>query len=149
MGGNDDEITDFLDRYAATLTTYDAHAAAALWATPGMIIDDNFAGVLNSRDEMIAGLEQSYPLYQKLGLDSVGYELLDRRPLSSTITQVQVRWLFNDADGNQLTDSDSHYIIRRDSDGLHAYVCIENDAAAKLQALCAEKGIDFPGATAS
>jgi hypothetical protein len=65
------QITDYLDRYAATLTEFDAEAAAELWSTPGMIADDRFSGVLESRELMIAGLKQSYPVHQKLGLGSV------------------------------------------------------------------------------
>jgi hypothetical protein len=137
------EIDDYLTRYAATLTTFDAKAAADLWATPGMIIDDRFAGVLNDRESMAQGLEQSYPLYRELGLASVGYERLGTQDLTDAITLVQVRWLFNDADGNRLTDSTAYYLVRRDEDGIHACVCVQTDDAEKLQALAAERGIDL------
>lgn len=76
MNKNDIEVIDYLTRYAATLTGFDAPATAELWATPGMIVDDRFAGVLVSREAMVQGLEQSYPMYRKVGLASVGYELL-------------------------------------------------------------------------
>lgn len=147
MSASDTEISDYLTRYAASLTNYDAQTAAALWATPGMIVDDQFAGVLESREAMVQGLEQSYPVYRKLGLASVGYELLGQEQLSAAITLVRVRWLFYDADDNQLTDSTSHYILRRDDDGLRACVCIQTDDAAKLQALAAEHGIDLSDPT--
>lgn len=70
-----DQINHYLDRYAASLSSFDAETAASLWATPGLIVDNRFSGVLESRDQMVQGLEQSYPLYQKLGLASVGYEV--------------------------------------------------------------------------
>jgi hypothetical protein len=143
MNEIDTEINDYLTRYAATLTAYDAQAAADLWSTPGMIVDDRFGGVLESREAMVQGLEQSYPLYRKLGLSSVGYEMLGTERLSDAITLVRVRWLFYDADGNQLTDSNSHYILRRDDDGFHACVCIQTDDAEKLSSLAAERGIDL------
>lgn len=140
---NNTEIDDYLTRYAATLTTFDSKAAADLWATPGMIIDDRFAGVLNDRESMAQGLEKSYPLYRELGLASVSYECLDTQNLTDAIKLVQVRWLFHDADGNQLTDSTAYYIVRRDNDGLHACVCVQTDDAEKLQTLAAERGIDL------
>ncbi|TDC51005.1 hypothetical protein E1281_21235 [Actinomadura sp. KC345] len=146
---NNSEIDDYLTRYAATLTTFDSKAAADLWATPGMIIDDRFAGVVNDRESMAQGLEQSYPLYRELGLASVSYEHLDTRHLTDAIKLVQVRWLFNDADGNQLTDSTAYYIVRRDNDGLHACVCVQTDDAEKLQTLAAERGIDLAKFTKS
>ncbi len=43
-----------------------------------MIADDRVSGVLDTREEMVAGLKQSYPLYRELGLASVGHELSTR-----------------------------------------------------------------------
>ena len=45
------------------------------------LLDDCFSGVLESRDEMVEGLKQSYPVYQRLGLGSVSYELVDANHL--------------------------------------------------------------------
>jgi len=57
---------------------------------------------------------------------------------------VRVRWLFFDAGGAQLTDTDSYYLLRdEDEAGLQACVCVETDAAQKLQALAAERGVDL------
>jgi len=144
MSDRPDLIDDYLGRDAASLTSFDAKAAANLWTTPGMIVDDRFSGVVESREAMIEGLEQSYPLYQQLGLSSVGYELLRQEELSGAITLVQVRWLFLDAEGEQLTDSVGYDILRRDDDGLSACVCIQTDDVEKLESLAAERGIEFP-----
>ncbi|MFG2142254.1 hypothetical protein [Streptomyces sp. NPDC048650] len=144
MNNIEAEIDDYLARYAGTLTSYDAHAAADLWGSPGMILNDQHgAGVLESREAMASGLEQSYPLYRKLGLASVGYERLSHEQLSSTIFLVRVRWLFYDEDGNQITDSLGSYILRRGDEGLRAFVCIPADDAEKLQALAAKQGINL------
>ena len=143
MKQTDTEIEDYLTRYAATLTAFDSKAAADLWATPGMILDDRFAGVLDGRETMAQGLEQSYPMYRKLGLASVGHECLKVDELTEQIKLVQVRWLFYDANGSQLTDSNAYYVVRRDEDGLHACVCIQTDDAEKLQGLAIERGIDL------
>ncbi|TWS18034.1 hypothetical protein FK529_17695 [Tsukamurella asaccharolytica] len=137
------EIDDYLARYAQTLTRFDATAGAALWAEPGMIVDDRFSGVLDDRASMARGLEQSYPLYRALGLASVGHELLGSTPLTEAIVLLHVRWLFLDADGALLTDSTAYYIVRRDEDGPHACVCVQVDDASKLQALAADRGIDL------
>lgn len=144
MGDAAASIDEYLARYAASLTTFDAEAAADLWAWPGMILDDRSAGVLESRDAMIRGLEQAYPLYRQLGLASVEHELLREEPLSETITLVHVRWRFLGVDGAELTDSHSYYVVRRTDAGLRACVCIETDAAEKLRALAAEHGITLP-----
>ncbi|KAA0022692.1 hypothetical protein [Antrihabitans cavernicola] len=92
---------------------------------------------------MATGLAQSYPLYQRLGLASVGHECLSHSQLAATIFLVRVRWLFYDSEGNLLTDGTDNYVLRRDEDGLHAYVCIPVDEAEKLQQLAADRGIDL------
>ncbi|MFK3676848.1 hypothetical protein ACI2IP_03920 [Microbacterium sp. NPDC090218] len=142
-----DRIDEYLARYAASLTAFDAESAADLWSTPGVIADDHVSGVLESREAMIAGLKQSYPLYRELGLASVGHELLDTTALTDRLMLVRVRWLFRDADGEQLTDTTSYYLLRDDDAGLRACVCVETDAAENLQALAAERGVDLTGWT--
>ncbi len=147
MKGLDTQIHDYLARYAEALTTFDARTAVELWAMPGLFVDDHLSGVLESRTAMIQWLEQSYPLYQQLGLASAGYELLRQEQLSDAIVFVGVRWLFHDADGSLLTDSYSHYVLRLGDEGFHACVCIETDAAEKIRALAAERGIELPQQT--
>lgn len=144
MNRTDPEIDDYLTRYAGTLAAFDAHGAAALWGTPGMILDDRFAGVLDDRDAMAQGLEQSYPLYRELGLADVGHECLQVMELTERISMVKVRWHFYDDSGEELTDSNAYYILRRDDDGLHAFACIQVDDAEKLQALAERRGVELP-----
>ncbi|PRA82294.1 hypothetical protein [Microbacterium sp. MYb66] len=143
MSIHTDRIDEYLERYAASLTEFDAESAADLWSTPGMVADDHVSGVLESRDAMIAGLKQSYPLYRELGLASVGHELLDTSALTDRLVLVRVRWLFRDAQGELLTDSTSYYLLRDEDAGLRACVCIETDAAEKLRALASERGVDL------
>lgn len=121
MTTSDDTISRYLTRYADSLTALDAETAASLWSTPGTIVNDRSSGVLESRDAMIDGLRHSYPIYQRLGLASVGFELLERRDISDRLVLVRVRWLFFDAGGVQLTDTDSYYLLRdEDEAGLQA-----------------------------
>lgn len=136
-------ITKYLSRYAATLTEFDAEAAASLWSVPGMVTNDRFSGVVTSHEEMIDGLKQSYPLYQKLGLAAVDFELLDLQSMTELLVLVKVRWLFLDGDSSLLTDSSSYYLLRQEESGLQACLCIETDSAEKLKELAARLGIDL------
>lgn len=138
-----DQVEEYLARYAASLTAFDAEAAAALWSIPGMIVDDRLSGVLDSRAAMVQGLEQSYPIYRRLGLHSVGYELVDENHLTGRLVLVRVRWTFFGAGDELLTDSNAHYLLRSDDGDLRATVCIQTDDAEKLQALAAAHGIDL------
>lgn len=139
----DPEIDDYLERYAAALTAFDAGAAAELWSEPGMIIDDTFSGVVADRAAMVLGLEGSYPLYRELGLASVGYECLKVESLSDRVRMVTVRWLFYDAEGEKLTDSNAHYLLRITDDGIKACVCVQMDDVEKIRALAEQRGVDL------
>lgn len=143
-----DRITRFLDRYASTLTDLDAEAAADLWSVPGLIADDRSSGVIESREAMVDGLRRSYPLYQRLGLGSVTYDLLEAKPLTDALVLVHVRWQFLDAQGAFLIDSTAYYLLRDEPAGLRAAVCVQVDDAEKLRALAAARGVDLspPGA---
>ena len=145
MDTTNPEIGDYLTRYAASLTNFDAKAAADLWGTPGMIIDDNFTGVIDDRQSMARGLEQSYPIYRQLGLGSVSHECLKIDDLTDVIKLVHVRWHFLDTEGEPLTDSTAYYLLRRDDAGYRAFVNVQVDDAEKLQALAAERGVDLNG----
>ncbi|GAA5088767.1 hypothetical protein [Nocardia iowensis] len=140
-----DEIESFLVEYQESLSSFDADRAVAQWGAPGMIISDGFVGTLSSTSEMAEGLKQSYPLYQSLGLASVGHTLLEQADLTARLTRIHVRWHFYDRDGAELTDSDYEYLLRREDDGrLHVYVAVAIDEMEKLAALAAAKGIELP-----
>ncbi|GAC57629.1 hypothetical protein GOHSU_22_00890 [Gordonia hirsuta DSM 44140 = NBRC 16056] len=107
-----------------------------------MIVDDRFSGVAATREEMAAGLTASFPMYRKLGLGSVGYEVEEIRWLTDRLVQVAVHWLFYDDTGAPLPDSTGHYVLRDSPEGLQACVCIQVDDAQKLTALARERGVD-------
>ncbi|WP_309102981.1 hypothetical protein [Microbacterium sp.] len=144
MSTSSERIDDYLARYAATLTDLDAEAGSALWSVPGMIADDRASLVVESREAMAEGVKQSYPLYQQLGLASVEHELLEIEELSDRLVLVRVRWLFLDDRADLLTDTFSYYLLREEEDDLRAVVCVETDAAEKLQALADERGVELP-----
>jgi len=79
-------------------------------------------------------------------LSSVSYELIETAAITDAVVSAKVRWLFYDAAGALLTDGSYFYILRRDSDGYHAYFSVSIDAAEKLQELAAAKNIDLGGA---
>lgn len=143
MSISDETINDFLTIYAAALSDFDAATSAQLWATPGMVLDDTFSGTLASHEEMEQGLRQGYPVYQRLGLDSVGHELHETKHLSEALVMVKVRWLFFGDQGELLTDAHSFYILRNEPEGLRAVVCVETDSAEKLRELAAAKGVEL------
>ncbi|KAA1424748.1 hypothetical protein FE697_002180 [Mumia zhuanghuii] len=144
------DVSQFLTAYAESLATFDAERSAALWGTPGTLVSDSFTASVGSREEMVEGLRSSYPLYRALGLAGVRYEVEDTVDLTDALVRVRVRWLFDGEGGELLADSTYEYLLRRDADGLHAYVSVDIDAQEKLADLARRKGIDLsspPGST--
>lgn len=139
-----EDVHRFLSAYAGALAAFDPDRAAALWGMPGTIASDAYVGTLDSREEMARGLRQSYPLYRQLGLASVRFEVEEEVALTERLVRVRVRWLFDDAVGELLTDSSYEYLLRRDDDGLHAYVAVGIDDQAKLVELAERKGVELP-----
>ncbi|WP_040160079.1 hypothetical protein [Nigerium massiliense] len=137
----DADLDDFLVRYETSLTSFDAQASASLWGMPGTLVNDEFVGTIDSRDLMVQGLTQSYPLYRQLELHRVTHTLLERADLTERLVRVRVRWHFHSID-EHLADSDYEYVLRRDDDGaLRAYVSVDIDATQQLIALARRKGV--------
>jgi hypothetical protein len=138
-----EELEAHLCAYENALSSFNAKRTAELWGLPGTIVSDTFVGALDSREAMAAGLEQSYPLYQQLGLHHVGHETLERVDLTDRLLRVRVRWLFYDAAGELLTDAHYEYLLRDDDDGLHAYVAVAIDEQEKLTELARRQGLNL------
>ena len=143
MGIEEERLAEFFDRYAAALRGFDADATAQLWGLPGMIVTDEFAGALESRADLAAGLATSYPLYRRLGLESAWPEIRAVSALTDRISTVRVRWRFLDADDELIVTTDYEYLVRDDADGLHAYLAVGIDEAEALQRAARTRGVDL------
>jgi hypothetical protein len=137
-------LHELLDRYGAALAAFDARASAALWGEPRAILSDGFAGSLGSDDELVAALEQSYPLYRSLGLAGVEHELLEEAPITDRITRARVRWHFLDETGERMSRSDYEYYVAEGDDGEpRVRFAVGIDDAEQLADLARRKGIDL------
>jgi hypothetical protein len=143
MGIEEERIAEFFDAYAAALREFDADATAALWGLPGMIVTDDFAGALESRADMAAGLASSYPLYRLLGLESAVPEIRAVSALTDRIATVRVRWRYLDADDEVIVTTDYEYLLRDDADGLRVYLAVGIDEAEALQRAARTRGVDL------
>jgi len=143
MGIEEERIAEFFDAYAAALREFDADATAALWGLPGMIVTDDFAGALESRADMAAGLASSYPLYRMLGLESALPEIRAVSALTDRITTVRVRWSYLDAGDEVIVTTDYEYLLRDDADGLRVYLAVGIDEAEALQRAARTRGVDL------
>jgi hypothetical protein len=140
---SNEELEAHLRAYQDALSAFDAKSSAELWGVPGTIVSDTFVGSLDTREAMAAGLQQFYPLYQRLGLHHVDHETLERVDLTERLLRIRVRWLFYDAAGQLLTDGHYEYLLRRDDEGLRTYVAVAIDEQEKLIQLAQRQGIDL------
>ena len=139
-------LRDFLARYGAALAAFDARASAALWGEPRAILSDGFAGALSSEAELVAALEQSYPLYRALGLAGVEFDVLEEVPITDRITRARVRWHFLDDTGQRMSRSDYEYHVVEGDDGeLRVRFAVGIDDAEQLADLARRKGVDLGG----
>jgi len=146
MGIEEERLAEFFDAYAAALRDFDAEATARLWGLPGMVVTDDFAGALESRADMAAGLSSSYPLYRRLGLESAVPEIRAVSALTDVISLVRVRWSYLDASDELIVTTDYEYLVRDDADGLHIYLAVGIDEAEALQRAAAARGVELgPG----
>jgi hypothetical protein len=143
MGIASERLAEFFDAYAAALGEFDADATARLWGLPGMIMTDEFAGALESRADMAAGLASSYPVYRRLGLASAMPELLAVGALTDTISTVRVRWSYLDANDEVIVTTDFEYLVRDDADGLHVYLAVGIDEAEAMHRAARARGVDL------
>lgn len=143
IGIESERLAEFFDDYAAALREFDADATARLWGLPGMIITDDFAGALESRADMAAGLATSYPLYRRLGLESAVPELRAVSALTDRISTVRVRWSYLDANDEVIVTTDYEYLVRDDAEGLHVYLAVGIDEAEALQRAARMRGVDL------
>ena len=143
MGIEEEQLAEFFDAYAAALRDFDAEATARLWGLPGMVVTDDFAGALESRADMAAGLSSSYPLYRRLGLESAVPEIRAVSALTDVISTVRVRWSYLDASDELIVTTDYEYLVRDDADGLHIYLAVGIDEAEALQRAAVARGIQL------
>jgi hypothetical protein len=143
MGIEEERLAEFFDAYAAALRDFDAEATARLWGLPGMAVTDDFAGALESRADMAAGLSSSYPLYRRLGLESAVPEIRAVSALTDVISTVRVRWSYLDASDELIATTDYEYLVRDDADGLHIYLAVGIDEAEALQRAARARGIQL------
>lgn len=138
-----ERVEAMLTAYQSALSNYDAKGSAALWGTPGMMLNDEMAGVLDDRKKMADGLASSYPFYKALGLDRVEHTLNEVEQLSERVVRVFLTWHFFAGD-TKLVDGDYHYVMRDDEEGLRMYVAISVDEVPRLRQLADERGVPFP-----
>jgi hypothetical protein len=112
-----DRIHAFLERYGAAIGSGDLDGAAACWAVPALVLADEGAIPVESRDEIEAFFGQAVAAYRSKGLVETRPEIERIEALSDRLISVDVRWPAFDASGAERASERSRYILRLDDAG--------------------------------
>ena len=107
-----DRIQAFLERYGAAIGSGDLDTAATCWAVPALILADEGAIPVESRDEIEAFFGQAVAAYRSEGLVETRPEIERIETLSDRLVSVDVRWPAFDAAGAERASERSRYVLR-------------------------------------
>lgn len=114
---HEEEVREYLDRYARAVTTGEPSAVASLWSVPAFVIDDRGARGLSTLADVetfFAGSREHY----------AGRGIVDTRPdiqkiewLGDRIVLTDVRWPLFDRDHRERGAERSAYTLERNAAG--------------------------------
>jgi ketosteroid isomerase-like protein len=110
-------VQDFLDRFAGALTAGDAATVASLWETPALVLGDEMAQVVGSRQEVERFFAGAKDEYNKRGISGTRADIQGLDWATDRIAIVTVRWPYLDSSGRERGEESSTYILRRDDQG--------------------------------
>jgi hypothetical protein len=110
-------VRALLARLARALTSGDGKGAAAMWATPALVLGDDMALTVSSSvdlQEVFGGAKAQYNAH---GITDTRPDILRLDWVTSRLAIVEVRWPYLTADGDEVGEETSTYVIRREPDG--------------------------------
>jgi hypothetical protein len=119
----EDGVQEVLDALGRALTAGDGEAVADLWNLPAYVLGDTMARTVEMREELVEFFGSAKEQYAELGVRDTRAEVTRVEWLTERIAQVEVRWPYLDADGQERGDERSIYTLRRDDAGNLA-ICV-------------------------
>jgi hypothetical protein len=115
--GQQERTRKTLERLGHGLSTGDLREVSGCWDVPSLVLSDQGAVPVGSKDEIEKFLRQAVMSYRSQGLTSTKPELERFEILSETLVAADVRWPTFDKDGVEKSSERSHYILQIGSDG--------------------------------
>jgi len=117
VGPDNAALRALLAKLARALTSGDGKAAAAIWATPALVIGDDMALTVGSSADIQDVFGGAKAQYNARGITDTRPDILRLDWVTHRIAIVEVRWPYLAADGDEVGEETSTYIIRREPDG--------------------------------
>ncbi|MBS1149517.1 MAG: hypothetical protein H6Q89_1215 [Myxococcaceae bacterium] len=115
--GGEPELQEFFDRFTRALIGGDGKAAAEMWETPAYFIGDEMIRAEEDPVEVEKFFGSAKEMYASKGIRRTRAELGPVQWVTERIAEVDVRFPWLDADGNERGEESSRYTLRRGDDG--------------------------------
>ena len=110
-------LRSLLARLARALTSGDGEAAAEIWATPALVLGDDLALTVGSGGVIRDVFGSAKAQYDARGITDTRPDILRLDWITQRLAIVEVRWPYLAADGEEIGEETSTYVIRREPDG--------------------------------
>ena len=117
VGPDNAAVRALLAKLARAVTSGDGKAAAAIWATPALVIGDDMALTVGSSADIQDVFGGAKAQYNARGITDTRPDILRLDWVTHRIAIVEVRWPYLAADGDEVGEETSTYVIRREPDG--------------------------------
>jgi len=117
IGPDNAAVRALLAKLARAVTSGDGRAAATIWATPAMVIGDDVALTVGSSADIQDVFGGAKAQYNAHGITDTRPDILRLDWVTHRIAIVEVRWPYLAADGDEVGEETSTYVIRREPDG--------------------------------
>lgn len=117
IDGREAEVQGLLDRLATAVTIGDGLTAASLWSLPAFVIGDNHEWAVQSALELVAFFDGAKAHYNQRGIGGTHAQIERLEWITERLALVRVRWPWLDADGREVGEETSSYLLKRDDDG--------------------------------
>lgn len=117
VGPDNQAVRALLSQLARAVTSGDGDAAAAVWATPALVLGDDMALTVSSSAEIRDVFGSAKPQYNARGITDTRPDILRLDWITHHLAIVEVRWPYLTADGEEVGEETSTYVIRREPDG--------------------------------
>jgi ketosteroid isomerase-like protein len=132
-GPDNSAVRALLARLARALTSGDGKAAAAMWATPALVLGDDMALTVSSSVDLQEVFGGAKAQYNARGITETRPDILRLDWVTSRLAIVEVRWPYLTAEGDEVGEETSTYIIRREPNGRLAIRATVMHGEAEMQ----------------
>jgi len=117
IGRDNAAIRALLARLAHAMMSGDGEAAAALWATPALVLGDDMALTVSSSSDVRDVFGGAKAQYNARGIAGTRPDIMRLDWLTHGLAIVEVRWPYLGTEGDEVGEETSTYVIRREPDG--------------------------------